>query len=110
MSAPLAPQNLDAEAYVLGAMMLGGDVARVRGLVDVDDFYRDSHRATFQTILRLYDRRAPVEAPAVIAELSRAGDLERVAGADRYVVGLVARVARPARTRPTTPRSSTAAQ
>ena len=74
-TAPVPPQNLDAEESVLGAMMLSplaiGAVTRVRE-PDAADFYRESHGHIFKAILALYAKGEPVDAITVVDELDRA--------------------------------------
>src|ERR1700742_1268156 len=62
-TAPIPPQNLDAEESVLGAMMLSplaiGAVTEVTNL-SASDFYRESHGHVFRAILALYAKGEPV--------------------------------------------------
>ncbi len=64
-TAPVPPQNLDAEESVLGAMMLNalaiGAVTEVTSLTAAD-FYRESHGHIFRAILALYAKGEPVDA------------------------------------------------
>ena len=62
------PQNLEAEASVLGAMMVSeGAIAPV--VLDVrlhdEDFYRERHRIVFRAITGLYEQGEPVDALTV---------------------------------------------
>ena len=78
----LPPQDLAAEASVLGAMMLSKDaIADVVENLREHDFYKPSHATMFGTILDLYGRGEPVDALTVSAELTRRGELARVGGA-----------------------------
>ncbi len=85
-TAPIPPQNLDAEESVLGAMMLSplaiGAVTESSGL-GAGDFYRESHGHIFRAILALYAKGEPVDAITVVDELDRAGTLDAAGGADR---------------------------
>src|SRR5947199_1020696 len=85
-TAPIPPQNLDAEESVLGAMMLNalaiGAVTEVTSL-SAGDFYRQSHGHIFRAILALYAKGEPVDAITVVDELDRAGTLEAAGGAER---------------------------
>ncbi len=88
-----APQSVEAEAAVLGAMLLDASAigrAVETGLRD-EDFYHDHHRAIFQAILRLYDARQAVDPLTLSEELRRHGDLER-AGGDEYLAEVVSAV------------------
>ncbi|HEU5372964.1 MAG TPA: DnaB-like helicase N-terminal domain-containing protein, partial [Gaiellaceae bacterium] len=85
-TAPIPPQNLDAEESVLGAMMLNalaiGAVTESTSL-SAGDFYRESHGHLFRAILALYAKGEPVDAITVVDELDRAGTLEAAGGAER---------------------------
>src|SRR5437868_6610361 len=85
-TAPIPPQNLDAEESVLGAMMLNalaiGAVTEVTSL-SAGDFYRQSHGHIFRAILSLYAKGEPVDAITVVDELDRAGTLDAAGGLER---------------------------
>ena len=84
MTAPVPPQNLEAEESVLGAMLLSpGAIGAVSEIVDAGDFYRDSHGAIFRTALALYAKGEPVDAITLIDALEERGELEAVGGRSR---------------------------
>ena len=84
MTAPVPPQNLEAEESVLGAMLLSpGAIGAVSEIVDAGDFYRDSHGAIFRTALALYGKGEPVDAITLIDALEERGELEAVGGRSR---------------------------
>jgi replicative DNA helicase len=84
MTAPVPPQNLEAEESVLGAMLLSpGAIGAVSEIVDAGDFYRDSHGAIFRTSLALYGKGEPVDAITLIDALEERGELEAVGGRSR---------------------------
>ena len=79
-TAPVPPQNLDAEESVLGAMMLSpGAIGAVSEVLDADgsDFYRESHSRIYRAALALYGKGEPVDAITLVDELDERGDLER---------------------------------
>ena len=82
-TAPVPPQNLDAEESVLGAMMLSpGAIGAVsETLSDARDFYRESHAKIYRAALALYGRGEPVDAITLVDELEQRGELEDVGGA-----------------------------
>ncbi|MDP6559948.1 MAG: DnaB-like helicase N-terminal domain-containing protein, partial [Candidatus Binatia bacterium] len=56
------PQNLDAEASVLGGILLENEaINRVLEVIMSDDFYRESHRKIFRAMLGLSERSEPVD-------------------------------------------------
>ncbi|HSJ95012.1 MAG TPA: replicative DNA helicase [Gaiellaceae bacterium] len=85
-TAPVPPQNLDAEESVLGAMMLSpGAIGAVSEVLDGDgrDFYRESHAKIYKAALALYGKGEPVDAITLVDELDERGDLEAVGGSAR---------------------------
>src|SRR5205823_1171295 len=80
-TAPVPPQNLDAEESVLGAMMLSpGAIGAVSEALSATDFYRESHAKIYRAALTLYGRGEPVDAITLVDELERRGELEAVGG------------------------------
>jgi replicative DNA helicase len=80
-SAPVPPQNVEAEESVLGAMMLSpGAIAAVTEVLDASDFYRESHARIFRAARDLYARGEPVDAITLVDELEERGELEAVGG------------------------------
>jgi replicative DNA helicase len=83
-SAPVPPQNLDAEESVLGAMMLSpGAIGAVSELLDASDFYRESHAKMYRAALALYAKGEPVDAITLTDELEERGELEAAGGRSR---------------------------
>jgi replicative DNA helicase len=85
-TAPVPPQNLDAEESVLGAMMLSPNaIGAVSEVLDAGgrDFYRESHARIYRAALALYAKGEPVDAITLVDELDERGDLESAGGANR---------------------------
>jgi replicative DNA helicase len=83
------PQDVHAEQSVIGGMLLSKDaIADVVEVLRGHDFYRPAHELVFEAVLDLYARGEPADAVTVSAELTRAGQLMRVGGAD-YLVTLI---------------------
>ncbi len=83
-TAPVPPQNLDAEESVLGAMMLSpGAIGAVSEVLDAGDFYRESHAKVYRAALALYARGEPVDAITLVDELEERGELEGAGGRGR---------------------------
>src|SRR5919202_1850601 len=70
-SAPVPPQNLEAEESVLGA---------VSEILDAGDFYRESHAKIYRACLALYAKGEPVDAITLTDELEERSELEDVGG------------------------------
>ncbi|MEI7655493.1 MAG: replicative DNA helicase [Actinomycetes bacterium] len=76
------PQDLYAEASVLGAMMLSKDaIAEVIEDLRAADFYRPAHQVIYDAIAVLFAKDEPADAITVAAELQRTGELGRAGGA-----------------------------
>jgi replicative DNA helicase len=83
-TAPVPPQNLDAEESVLGAMLLSpGAIGAVSEILDAGDFYRDSHAVVYRAALALYAKGEPVDAITIVDELEERGELETAGGRSR---------------------------
>ena len=86
------PQNVDAEASVLGAILMT-EQALDGVLLEVglrpDDFYRPRHQLIFRSMIRLKEKAEPeaVDAVTVCDDLRRAAELEE-AGGEEYVRAL----------------------
>ena len=75
-SAPVPPQNLEAEESVLGAMMLSpGAIGAVSEILDAKDFYRESHAKIYRAALALYAKGEPVDAITLTDELQERSEL-----------------------------------
>ena len=91
-SGKVPPQNIEAETSVLGTILLS-EQALDGLLIDVklraEDFYRPSHGAIFQAMIRLKDKAdpEPVDVLTVCEQLSKEGKLED-AGGTAYVHSL----------------------
>ena len=87
-AARVLPQSVEAEACVLGAMMLEPATIDIAvQIVQSDDFFRPSHRIIFDTLCAMHDMGKPIEVFTVIEELTRLKLLDRVGGQD--YLGLV---------------------
>jgi replicative DNA helicase len=84
----LPPQNLEAETFVLGALLIDQNViVRVADIVNPEDFYRDSHGLIYIAMRELYSKREPIDILSVTSKLEEKGQLETVGGRS-YVANL----------------------
>ena len=84
----IPPHNLDAEASVLGSVLLDSEVLdRLEGLLSADAFYKEAHRKIWEAMVALRARRDPVDLVTLSEELRQGGELENVGGLS-YLVGL----------------------
>jgi len=83
------PQALDAEAAVLGAMLLDPDtVPKAVQYIDENCFYLQNHRKVFKAIISLFEKSKPADIVTVEQELSRMKELENVGGKE-FLVSLL---------------------
>jgi replicative DNA helicase len=86
------PQDLDAEASLLGCMLLDkesvGLVLRIIPREESQRFYRPDHRLLFETLVELYDRNQPIDIIVLEDELRRLKRLDEIGGRD-YLLDLV---------------------
>ena len=88
----LPPQNLEAEASILGGVLLENDAINTDiELVDPNDLYRESHRKIYRAMVDLWDRSEPVDLITLSAQLKAKGDLEDVGGS-AYLAELASQV------------------
>lgn len=77
------PQNLEAEQSALGAALLDRDaLSRVAEFLKGEDFYKESHRHIYESILHLYEHSEPVDLITVTEELRNRKLLESVGDID----------------------------
>src|SRR2546428_9789242 len=76
-TAPIPPQNLDAEESVLGAMMLSAAaIEAVSEIIDARHLYREAHPKVYRGGLELYQAGRPVDAITVAGKLDERGELD----------------------------------
>jgi len=84
----ILPSNLEAERSILGAVLLDDSASlAVFENLRSQDFYLESHRRIFETMIRLINNSRPIDLVTLKDELQRANELESVGGA-AYLAGL----------------------
>ncbi|MBV8488010.1 MAG: replicative DNA helicase, partial [Planctomycetaceae bacterium] len=77
----LPPQNLEAERWLLGAILLDNDVLHeVAQFLTADDFYRDTHQIIYRAITDLYSLGKAVDAVTLADELTRRDQYKQIGG------------------------------
>ncbi|MCG6553339.1 MAG: replicative DNA helicase [Candidatus Magnetominusculus sp. LBB02] len=77
----LPPQNIDAEQYVLGAVLLENEALyKAIEIISPADFYKDSHRCIFAAMLGLLDKSEPIDIITLADQLRRQDDIEKAGG------------------------------
>ena len=85
----LPPQNMEAESAVLGAVLVNKDAMdKVAEIIDDQDFYRHDHQIIYRAVLRLYEKRSPIDLVTLTNELDNLKQLDEVGGA-AYLANLV---------------------
>jgi len=84
----IPPQNIDAEQSVLGAILLDREaIYRAMKLLRPEDFYRESHRLIYETMLELDESGSPVDMITLCEQLRLKGALEKAGGVS-YIASL----------------------
>jgi len=88
MASRLPPHSIQAEASVLGSMILdAGAIDIVVQVTQPDHFDRPAHQVVFQALVDLHQQSKPVDLVLLRDELTRRKQLEAVGGVD-YLVAL----------------------
>lgn len=76
------PQSIEAEQSVIGSMIIDKTAIAqaAEGLKD-EDFYRDSHKVIFKTVIKMFQRDMAVDLVTLLEYLKSTGELENAGGA-----------------------------
>ena len=86
------PQHLEAEEFVLGAILLDNQALnKVLEVLSPTAWYREAHRKIFQAMVDLSETNEAIDQITVCERLRRKNELEQVGGA-AYLAQLVAQV------------------
>jgi replicative DNA helicase len=78
----LPPQNLDAEASLLGAVLIDNEaLVKIADKILPEDFYDEKHQRIYESIMQLYEKRNPIDVLTLSEQLKSTGFLEFVGGA-----------------------------
>ncbi len=76
------PQNTDAEASLLGAILIDSDaIVKIADRIDVADFYDQKHARIYEALHALYEKRSAIDVLTLADQLKGTGFLEMVGGA-----------------------------
>lgn len=85
----IPPQNQEAEQSVLGSLLLDKEaIFKVADFLRPDDFYREDHTQIYEAIIKLYEKRKPVDVVTLTDVLEKEKKLKEVGGAS-YLSSLV---------------------
>jgi len=89
MNPKVPPQNLEAEASLLGSILLDSEsLINIADIVSAEDFYDERHGHTYAAIMQLYDRHRPIDVLTVSNRLKEESLLKE-AGGSAYLTELV---------------------
>jgi replicative DNA helicase len=76
------PQNSEAEASLLGAVLIDSDaIVKVADLIRPDDFYDQKHARIYEATLQLYEKHSPIDVLTLSDQLRSTGLLDMIGGA-----------------------------
>lgn len=89
MTSSEVPYNVEAEAAVLGALLIDPSAyAQIEGIVESPHFYLQKHKWIFDAMRKLHNNGEPLDFLTLITELDKSGKLEP-AGGGAYVSQLI---------------------
>ena len=75
------PQNIEAEQWVLGGVLLESEaIAKVLETLVPDDFYRESHRKICHCMIALFEKSEPIDLITLTDVLKNKNQLDEVGG------------------------------
>src|SRR4051812_49346607 len=74
------PHNLDAEASILGGVILRNEVLLHLESLETDDFYDHKHKVVFEAIRNLEATAKPIDVVTLENEIEKTGKLDAVGG------------------------------
>ena len=79
--AKLPPQNTDAEASLLGAVLIDADaIVKIADIVRPDDFYEERNKRIYEAIINLYEKHSPIDVLTLSDQLKGNGFLDMIGG------------------------------
>jgi len=80
-STNLPPQNAEAEASLLGALLIDSDaVVKIADSINPEDFYDKRHQRIFEAITELYEQRSDIDVLTLADKLKNNGYLDQIGG------------------------------
>lgn len=85
----LPPQNIEAEKSLLGALLIDKEaINKIADITKTEDFYDRNHQLIFGAVIRLFERREPIDLLSLSNKLGEMGVLEQIGGLS-YLTSLV---------------------
>ncbi len=80
-TAVIPPQNTDAEASLLGAILIDSDaIVKIADVVSMQDFYDPRHQRIYEAISQLYEKHSPIDVLTLSEQLKNSGFLDFIGG------------------------------
>ncbi|MEK7616002.1 MAG: replicative DNA helicase [Patescibacteria group bacterium] len=77
----LPPQNIEAEKSLLGSLLLDKEsINRVADFLQPGDFYGRAHQIIYENVLKLYQKREPIDLLSLSNALTETNQLDAVGG------------------------------
>lgn len=87
--AKLPPQNLEAEASLLGSVLLDSEaLIRIADQISSEDFYDPKHRLIYEAMIFLFEKHRPIDVLTVSNRLKEESALDEIGGS-AYLTELV---------------------
>ncbi len=82
------PQNLEAEASLLGAILIDSDsVIKIADIISAADFYDPRHQKIYEAIDQLYNKQYAIDVLTITDQVKNNGNIDAVGGAS-YITEL----------------------
>lgn len=79
--AKIPPQNVEAEASLLGSILIDSDaIVKIADIVSENDFYEERHRHIFEALKTLYNKHSPIDVLTLSNQLKEVDLLSEVGG------------------------------
>ncbi|MCH8049253.1 replicative DNA helicase [Patescibacteria group bacterium] len=77
----IPPHNIEAEESLLGAILVDqASMIKIADAVRAQDFYKDSHRIIFETMIELFERHEPIDLLTLGNRLEEKNLLKQIGG------------------------------
>ncbi len=76
------PQNLEAEASLLGAIIIDSEsLVKIADSISPNDFYDPKHQKIYESILQLYEKHSAIDVLTITDQIKNNGLIDAVGGA-----------------------------
>jgi replicative DNA helicase len=75
------PQNTDAEASLLGAILIDADaIVKIADIINANDFFDAKHQHIYEAVVSLYEKRQAIDVLTLSDQLKNVGYLDMIGG------------------------------